>query len=424
MCLKQIFTLIVACSFLPLALWAQPAQQPSLPVFNGALAAKRASFYNRTVNETILANLNSNLNSENEEKWIAAFSAINLLQYKTDFSYHKIDSLAHHLTGRSIEFKKAFLELINSDYPKKYIPQVKEVLKDSLHDAALIGMAANYIMQSGNENDIILIKFVLQNALIDFPGNIILTEMLYRASYWQKPETIPNPAIFFSPNYLPGQILVISLQRKNRNYAGLVIVRRADGSFVRNPDSSIFHVGQLARSASNMPSVISMGNTPQGIFRMDGFDVSKGYFIGPTTNIQLTMPFEFKASHFFNNMNDSTWSIEKYESLLPKNFVGYHPMYETYYAGKAGRNEIIAHGTTLNPEYYKDEPYYPFTPTAGCLATEECWAASNGMLVKSGQLKLVNAIKEAGGPHGYFIVLNIDNMNAPVTMADIENYIK
>lgn len=423
MCRKQIFNSILACCFLPISLCAQPAQ-PALPVFNGALSARRVNFFNRTVNETILAHLNSTLNNDNEEKWISAFAAINLLQYKTEFTRHKIDSVAHHLTGRSTEFKKAFLELINSDYPGKYIQQVKAILKDSLRDAALLGMAAHYILQSGNSQDIPFVKFVLQDALIDWPRNIILTEMLYRADHWHQPETLPNPAGFFSAQYLPGQILVISLQRHNRNYAGIAIVRRADGSFVRNPDSSLFYVGQLARSASNMPPVISLGNTPQGIFRMDGFDVSKGYFIGPTPNIQLTMPFEYKASHFFNNPKDSTWSIAKYETLLPKNFAGYRPMYESYYAGMAGRNEIIAHGTTINPLYYKDEPYYPFTPTAGCLATEEWWAETNGMLIKSGQLKLVNAIKEAGGPHGYFIVLNLDDKNAPVTPADIEQYIK
>jgi hypothetical protein len=71
---------------------------------------------------------------------------------------------------------------------------------------------------------------------------------------------------------------------------------------------------------------------------MDGFDTSASSFIGPTTNIQLTMPFEYKASHFYRDstLADSSWNIERYKNLLPPDLKNYFPLYQSYYAGAAG----------------------------------------------------------------------------------------
>ena len=138
------------------------------------------------------------------------------------------------------------------------------------------------------------------------------------------------------------------------------------------------------------------------------------------------MPYESTASHFYkdNALNDSIWDINMYKKLLPENFRNYNPMLQTYYAGKAGRTEIIAHGTTINPDYYKGMPYYPLTPTQGCLCTKEIWNESTGRLLESDQQKLSNAIVKAGGPYGYAIVINIDDRPEPVTINDIIPFLK
>lgn len=65
----------------------------------------------------------------------------------------------------------------------------------------------------------------------------------------------------------------------------------------------------------------------------------------------------------------------------------------SFYAGKAGRSEIIIHGTTIDTEFYKQKAYYPFTPSLGCLCTLERWSEKDGSLVKSEQLRLNNALK-------------------------------
>ena len=94
-------------------------------------------------------------------------------------------------------------------------------------------------------------------------------------------------------------------------------------------------------------------------------------------------------------------------------------MYQSYYAGKAGRTEIIIHGTTINPEYYIKEPYYPLTPTMGCLTSKEIWDEETGKRFQSDQQKLINAMIPAGGSQGYAIVINLDDEQRPVFLYDI-----
>ena len=399
--------------------------QDSIPFFKDAVKEKRAKFYSGIISHSINENLSVPLTAENEEAWISALDAINLTKYSSPFVVSKIDYAAHHSAGRSDDFKKSLLALLNSDHPKKNIAEAKNIFKTAGDDVRLLAMAANYILPAANAADVKAMLQEVQKRSAKDTGNAVLAELNDQLLHWNKKMIVPSLQQFFAADYLPGQVLVFSFQRHDRNFPGLALVRSADGSFLKNPAGDYFSVGQLARSESNMPGYISLGNTPQGIFRMDGFDTSKSFFIGPTTNIQLTMPFEFKASHFYRDstLNDTVWTLAQYKNLLPENFRNYHPLFGTYYAGKAGRNEIIAHGSTINHDYYKNDLYFPYTPTEGCLVTKEFWNEETGYLQSSDQLLLTQAVKNAGGPKGYLIVIEIDDRKEPVTMNDLRKYL-
>jgi len=121
---------------------------------------------------------------------------------------------------------------------------------------------------------------------------------------------------------------------------------------------------------------------------------------------------------------DSIWTEEWYKKLLPDNLKYYMPLYESFYAGKAGRTEIIAHGTTVDPEYYTGKLYYPQTPTMGCLCTKEIWNDADGKRMQSDQQKLVAALQRAGGANGYCVVIEIHDEERPVSLSDILSLIK
>jgi hypothetical protein len=200
--------------------------------------------------------------------------------------------------------------------------------------------------------------------------------------------------------------LIISLQPNDRTTEGVAIIKNVDGSLVKGANNKVFSSPQLARSVNNMPWYISNGNTPQGLFAIKGIGVSDNAFIGKTPNLQLVMPGEVPAFEFFEGY-DSTVT----DYILPyfyENFDFYGPnsaLWQSFYAGKAGRTEIIAHGTTVNPDYYKGEPYFPNTPTMGCLSSIELYDPKTGKCIKSNQLALVNAFLSTGFTTGYLLVV-------------------
>jgi hypothetical protein len=138
------------------------------------------------------------------------------------------------------------------------------------------------------------------------------------------------------------------------------------------------------------------------------------------------MPHETSPQYFLKDtgLKNIAWSLDNYKKMLPKSLQNDQSLYESFYAGKAGRTEIIAHGTTVNPAYYKTQPYYPLTPTLGCLATKEIWSNVDGKRMETDQQKLVDALKKAGGANGYCIGIEIDDQQKPVSMDEILSLLK
>ncbi len=390
--------------------------------FKDALKDNREKFYKKIVTG-INKNLSLPFSTDNEDQLGNAFYSISLVKYKSAFVDNKVDTAVKTMLLGSADYQKALLELITSDYPKKYAAYIFTLFKNT-KDAKVMAMAANYLLPTATPLQVKTLQQQIIPLVAQSPDNAILYELSEQIKNYHKKIITPSIKTFFAKNYLPGQVLVFSFQRQDRNYPGLAMVRNAQGVFIKDSAGNFFSVGQLARSASNMPGYISNGNTPQGFFKMNGFDTSKSFFIGPTTNIQLSMPHEYHHDLIDGKLIDTSWSLQQYKDLLPDNFKNYHPMYGTFYAGKAGRTEIIAHGTTIDTSFYTNQLYAPYTPTAGCLCTKEIWNNKTGFLQTSDQLLLTQNIQKAGGPHGYLIVIELDDKKVPVTLADILSYLK
>ena len=392
-----------------------------------ATKEKRAQEYRNLVNNSINKNLLLPLTDSTEENWEDAFDALKYINYRSLWVYNKIKlAFFDSLEKRSTHFQRSLLELANSNYRGKFIEPAYWLLKRT-KDPRIFATAAEYFLAGNKDpnawNRVVQVFSKRADKDDDVPVYYgLLTGLI--TGYSDKKDL----SSFFANlrNTVPGHLLLISFQRKNRNYPGIVLIRDQMGNFIKNNNGEIFSVPQLARSHSNMPFYLSSGNTPQGIFRMNGFDVSKSMAIGPTTNIQLMMPYETTPRYFLNDpsLEDTTWSEDLYRRLLPEPLKEYMPLYESFFASKAGRTEIIAHGTTVNTEYYKGLPWYPFTPTEGCLCTKEIWSTVDGKRLESDQQKLIDVLKIAGGANGYCIVIEIDDQQRPVSLNDILPYLK
>ena len=400
------------------------AQADSVPFAKYTTTVGREKLYNNTV-RSINKNLLLSLNDETENYWEDAFSSIELVDYKADWIRNRIVYAFDSVQYRSDDFQRALLELAYTSYPKLFVKNATALMLQT-SSSKIFAMCAEYLLQnSNNEKTKAILKKLLINKIKETPDDAILKSVSLRLE-----NKISQPAYkilptIFSKNFLSENVIMYSIQRKDRNYPGIVLIRNKEGKFTRDSAGKIFNVPQLARSLTNLPGYLTNGNTPQGIFRMYGFDVSSSSFIGPTTNIQLTMPAEISLQFFMKDSTimDTAWTGEWYKKLLPSAVKNYAPLLGSFYAGKAGRTEIISHGTTVDPEYYKGQLYYPLTPTEGCLCTKELWSGVNGSRIFSDQQKLVNAIQIAGGPDGYCVVIELDDKKQPVNVNEVLPFI-
>ncbi len=384
-------------------------------------AENRQRLYKSLVNG-INSNLSLPLTDSTEENWMDAFYSMELLRYKSPWVEGKVYEAFKGIENRSGLFQRSLMELVYDAYPRIFDKQAQSLLHTT-GDMECFAISAEYLSNKPQKCGTILALEIAGRQYLH-PDDPILKILRYRVL--TAPQTVPPLKDLLRHTFFTHAKVVFSFQRKNRNYPGVTIVRDSAGNFVKDGYGNIFSVAQLARSISNIPGYISNGNTPQGIFRMYGFDVSKSIFIGPTPNVQLTMPGETSIRHLFNDSSiiDSVWTEDWYRKLLPESWKSYWPFFETYYAGKAGRTEIIAHGTTVDPNYYRGTAYYPFTPTLGCLCTKEVWNEETGRRTISGQQKLIEAIKKAGGADGYFIVIELNDENRAVDINDVLPYLK
>jgi hypothetical protein len=220
----------------------------------------------------------------------------------------------------------------------------------------------------------------------------------------------------------PGYPVVFSFQRKNRENRGMAMVRGVDGRFVRNADGSYFNITQLAMAKSRLPGTITNGNTPQGLFTIVGTVNATDIWIGPTPALESKVPKEATVAdyeHVAAQTPAADWTEERYWSFFPDSWRGYAPMREVWLAGLAGRDEMWLHGNTVNPAYYRNEAHFPYAPSAGCMVAMEYWSKDDGSLVHSDQLALIKALASTGKMEGYLIVVEIDDRNVPVQMADV-----
>jgi hypothetical protein len=384
-----------------------------------ALTTERQNFYNRSVNQTINQSFHLQLNDSTENKFQSAFWAMELIQYRSDFTDSVIRHIWNDIEQRSNSFQRAFLELIYTLHQNEFNQEVQR-FAESTDDPKLFAMCINYLRKT--DRDLLEMAEAFKRRVIQSSNHPIIQMLEYKLA--DSNETIPPLVDLLKFNFGNDKPIVFSFQRKNRDYPGVTIIRKPDGKFLRENDGELFYILHLARAVTNLPGYITNGNTPQGIFSIHSIGFSKNVFIGPTPNLQMVLPYEMNPKFYFHDgVSDTVWNEDYYTNLMPDSWKSYFPIYEAYYAGKAGRNEIIAHGTTIDPDFYSGKPYYPFTPSLGCMTAKEIWSPETGKIIASDQIKFMNAFRKAGSNRGFLILVEIDNKTEPVNIDEIKSYI-
>lgn len=405
-----------------LTVYKTSALVDSIYVLDFTKNTSRELFKAQLINDKIKSSFRKELNKETEKNYLNAFWASELLLYKDSSVYNGLGKAINCFDERTAEFQRALLQSIFTLYPNSFEKEIKEILEKT--DSPKIFAMCSVILLNNPINKKTILERLFSK-FINYQSDPILNSLLFYLSTGEKHFNKYELREILSENILPNSVILFSLQKENRDNVGRLIIRNRDGRFLRNNNGKIFSVPQLARSITNLPSFLTNGNTPVGIYSIQGFGKSDNVFIGPTTNLQMVLPFESAPFEFFHNLIvDTYWSESIYEAILPSILKNNRLIKEAFYAGKAGRTEIIAHGTTIDPSYYINAKYYPYTPSLGCLCTYEQWNKENGIRELSNQQELVNKLESIGFSRGFLVVLQIGGEDKAITEEELNELLE
>ena len=371
--------------------------------------------------------LQSPLDAQTESAWLEALWAMELMQIKSrKIAKALYKQVLFHYPHQNLEAQRQSLETVYGLYPHTFQKSIAQLIKVE-KNPKLFAMMVHYLYRTKERKSIqALAQELLQKNLSNYTNHPIifcLKQDLEKNRQQRLKERPPLEDLLQHP-FPEMPWVFFSFQRLNRDFPGLTIIRHPDGQFERDSSGQLFQVPQLARAVSNLPGYLTNGNTPQGILSILEITTTDNQYIGPTEMLNMVLPYEVPLSTFYHQASVASNEENAYRQLLPLSWQSYFPIWEAYYAGKAGRTEIFAHGTTINPQFYAGAPYFPNTPSLGCLTASELWNPQTGQLEKSDQHRLIEKMQKLGVLRGYFVVVEIDDQNKAVSLEEIENLIK
>jgi len=363
--------------------------QPDSKIFEFASKNNRVK-----VKQELIQIINSTIElpfvEKNYIQYKGAFWAMELMLYQNNNINIKIPTWISQLQFVNTSMQWVLLEYLYTIYPGKYADLVKKnwnfLKTDKIKALALEYISVDKLDTSFFQND-------------SFKGSNYyrLFELQHQQKISTKLFTSNN---FLNYSFLPNQTVLVSFQYADRNTPGYLMIRLSNGKWLSDANNKPYQFQQLARSITNMPYYLTNGNTPQGLYKLTGFDSSNNNWIGPTTNLQMLMPFEKDGkNNFFETQN-----VEQEYKVLLGSLADNTNLWQSYEAGKIGRTEIIAHGTTIPIDFYKSTTYFPCTPSLGCLCSPEIWD-DNGKRIMSIQNEWISLLKQNQLNPNYLLVI-------------------
>ena len=227
----------------------------------------------------------------------------------------------------------------------------------------------------------------------------------------------------------PQQLQLYVLCQRDRQILCQAVLKDGQGQFVRQ-NGELWSMPLLLRSLHRLNWNFVRGNTPQGIFRIEGVvpQPDDEFFraFGQFSLVNLYIPFEPGAKAFLPGKPGAfKGNLATYQSLLPPTWRNYFPIQQSFWAGRAGRSEFRIHGTGESPDFFignkQRSETYDWNPTIGCLSAVEVYDGQ-GQLMQADMPKLLQVLEAAGGQKftGYLIVVDAGTGQQPIARSEIE----
>lgn len=249
------------------------------------------------------------------------------------------------------------------------------------------------------------------------------------------PSALPPLRDLLNWEIAPKQAHLYVLCQRDRTVLCQTVLKDRNGEFVRQSNGQLWSVPLLLRSIHGLSSNFVRGETPQGVYRMEG-EVSQPddeFFraYGQFPLVNLFVPFEPGAKQFVpGTPGPFKGSLDTYKRLLPPTWRNHGGIQESFWAGKAGRSLFRIHGTGESPDFFsgkdKNPDTYNWNPTIGCLSALELYN-EQGQLLQADMPKILKALQIVGGKKftGYMVVVDLPgNARKPVALETIETVLR
>ncbi len=307
-------TFLLLFILLTISLYSQSKINQQRLQSNYALKSSRKIF-KKELDEQIDNVFSSKLNKRTEKAWTSLFRKVGLQLYKTNKIYNAIKLASQYSLSGNVKFQRAIVETIITLYPSDF-----KTIIDSLFDTTTDPILYSYLVNYYSNQNLFNKNEYITKTKKRFPNWEKIPQLNYLVYYLEQ-DSISTPSLYdiFSNKFIEGKTIIYSIQRKDRNYPGITIIKKPNGEFVKGDNDTIFYVKQLALSVTNLPGYLSQGNTPQGIFSVVGYYNSPTPSIGPTAAVLTRIPYEVPIKLWYHKtVSKSYWDIADYKNLLPK----------------------------------------------------------------------------------------------------------
>jgi hypothetical protein len=269
----------------------------------------------------------------------------------------------------------------------------------------------------------------LQQRFPQWRTNPYLFTTLQAVNSLDRPRTTPPLKDLLNWTIAPGQLQMYVICRPDRSTLCQTVLKDRRGQFVRQK-GELWTVPLLTRSLHGLASIFTRGQTPQGIYRIEGSipqpdtEFFRAYGTFPLVN--LFVPSEPGVKAFLPNRPGQIDTLSAYQSLLPPSWRNEVSMQQSYWAGRVGRGLFRIHGSGEAPTFFTNNSRYPasagWNPTIGCLSALELYDQT-GRLQQADMPKILNTLTAIGGQKftGYLIVVEVPDLeNKPLAIKEIE----
>lgn len=301
-----------------------------------------------------------------------------------------------------------------------YIPfdvasEIVAALKLPKVELKLIYIIAAYeeeLMRSGHKEIVVLARNHPQYFDIKQDEDVIkeVSDSMVADLFYKSPDV----TTYMNGEYVKS-VKIYMFCRNNRLYPCLMVMRNVHGEPVRLADGKLWSNPSLASSSRGLPSYQRNGNTPTGVLTIDS--------VMPTADQQTSFG---KFRRMILNFIPKSKNEVLLKSLLPESSIEDDWWKAGTVARDIGRNLLRIHGTgkiNLDP----NTPYFPFMRTSGCIAQRENTYNDVTYTDQRGLLDSVMAAMDLAAEYdnepkikGILYVMEIDDVNAPVTLEDLK----